>query len=531
MTPSHNHNSNAQTPTGPTSRLVGILAEFSSPDKLVHACEQARHAGIRRMDAYSPFPVHGIDPAIGIRRTRLPFLVLAVGLSGLFLAVGLQYTVNATDSIGPFPGYPFLISGKPLFSLPANIPVTFEVIVLSSAFAALFGSLALNGLPRFANPLHRIPRFKKATNNGFFLMVEAEDPNYNPRQIRNQLEQWGADALEEVHLDLTDHKLPAFVKMLFILMLALCTLPPALIYRARGDSHSLPRLHFNPDMDWQYKSQAQQVAPNIGASEDKPEWLFADQRAMRGEVAGTVIRGRLKDDAAYFTGVASGAEGHAELAEIQQYVSTSVNQDAATAPPEPNWLATFPARFAVTPETIARGKQRFDIYCAVCHGTTGSGDGMVNQRAMALNALQRANWTSAKSLHDHTVVDQPVGRLFDTITNGRGTMGPYKSQISVEDRWAIVLYIKALQDAMTDAVAQDDDGNWVPVRTTAPAPTAPAPTDTEPSAPESPAAAGGDASTPTGATVDQAVPAVANQSSAAGGEAADTASENSGRTN
>lgn len=465
MTQSHNHNSpEAPTATGPTSRLVGILAEFSSPDKLLQACEQARQAGIRRMDAYSPFPVHGIDPAMGIRRTRLPFLVLAVGLSGLFIALGLQYTVNATDSIGPFPGYPFLISGKPLFSLPANIPVTFEVIVLSSAFAALFGSLALNGLPRFANPLHRIPRFRKATNNGFFLLVEAEDPNYNPRQIRNQLEQWGAEALEEVHLDLTDHKLPAFVKMVFVLLLALCTLPPALIYRARGDSHSLPRLHFNPDMDWQYKSKAQQVAPNIGASEE-PQWVFTDQRAMRGEVAGTVIRGQLRDDVAFFTGVVASPDAAVQAGASLQYVSTSTSQEA---PQEPNWIGSFPERFEVTQAAIERGKQRFDIYCAVCHGTTGVGDGMVNQRAMNLNALQLASWTSAKSLHDHTVVNQPVGRIFDTISNGRGTMGPYKSQISVQDRWAIVLYVKALQDAMIDALAQNDDGNWVPVRTTAP---------------------------------------------------------------
>lgn len=468
MAQSHHHGS-AETPTpaGPTSRLVGILAEFSSPDKLVHACDQARQAGIRRMDAYSPFPVHGIDPAIGIRRTRLPFLVLAVGLTGLVVGLGLQYTVNATDAVGPFPGYPFLISGKPLFSLPANIPVTFEVIVLSSAFASLLGSLALNGLPRFANPLHRIPRFKKATNNGFFLMVEAEDPNYNPRQIRNQLEQWGADALEEVHLDLTDQKLPAFVKMLFVLLLALCTLPPALIYRARGDSNSLPRLHFNPDMDWQFKSQAQQVAPNIGADDKTPEWVFADQRAMRGEVPGTVIRGQLRDGSAYFTGIAA-PDGTAGLSADHHYVSTKTEQDPAT-PAEPNWVTTFPERFTVSEESMARGKQRFDIYCAVCHGTTGAGDGLVNQRAMTLNALQRAAWTTAKSLHDHTVINQPVGRIFDTITNGRGTMGPYKSQIPVEDRWAIALYVKALQDSMSDAVIQDGDGNWVPARTVAPA--------------------------------------------------------------
>lgn len=483
MAQSHHHGSaETTTPTGPTSRLIGILAEFSSPDKLVHACDQARQAGIRRMDAYSPFPVHGIDPAIGIRRTRLPFLVLAVGLTGLFVGLGLQYSVNATDAVGPFPGYPFLISGKPLFSLPANIPVTFEVIVLSSAFASLLGSLALNGLPRFANPLHRIPRFKKATNNGFFLLVEAEDPNYNPRQIRNQLEQWGAEALEEVHLDLTDQKLPAFVKMIFVLLLALCTLPPALIYRARGDSHSLPRLHIVPDMDWQFKSQAQQVAPNIGDDDKHPEWVFADQREMRGEVPGTVIRGRLRDGSAYFTGIAAPTDT-AALPDDRHYVSTATDQDPAT-PAEPNWVTSFPEQFTVSEQTMDRGKQRFDIYCAVCHGTTGAGDGLVNQRAMTLNALQRASWTTAKNLHDHSVINQPVGRIFDTISNGRGTMGPYKSQIPVEDRWAIVLYVKALQDSMSDAVIQDGDGNWVPARTVAPAAVeAPAPTNDSTAAP------------------------------------------------
>jgi mono/diheme cytochrome c family protein len=459
---------------GPTSRLVGILAEFSSPDQLVHACDQARQAGLRRMDAYSPFPVHGIDPAIGITRTRLPFLVLAVGLSGLFIALGLQYAVNATDAIGPFPGYPFLISGKPLFSLPANIPVTFEVIVLSSAFATFLGSLALNGLPKFANPLHRIPRFKKATNNGFFLLVQAEDPNYNPRTIRNQLEQWGAESLEDVHLDLTDHKLPAFVKMVFVLLLALCTLPPALIYRARGDSHSLPRLHFNPDMDWQFKSQAQQVAPDIGVGSEGERPIFADLRAMRGHVPGTVIRGQLRDDAAFYSGVMADSVEIADRGVGEgRFVSTLKLPDPGVqdpeAPAEPEWVSVFPEKFVVSEAAMQRGKQRYDIYCAVCHGSTGEGNGMVNQRALSLNALQRASWINAKSLHDHTVVNQPIGRIFDTISNGRGGMGPYKSQIPAEDRWAIILYVKALQDAMVEAVSQDEEGNWVPVRTAPPA--------------------------------------------------------------
>jgi mono/diheme cytochrome c family protein len=480
MTQSTSHNSHSAPATGPTSRLVGILAEFSTPDQLVDACDQARQAGIRRMDAYSPFPVHGIDPAIGITRTRLPFLVLAVGLSGLFVAMGLQYAVNATDSIGPFPGYPFLISGKPLFSLPANIPVTFEVIVLSSAFATFLGSLALNGLPKFANPLHRIARFRKATNNGFFLMIEAEDPNYNPRTIRNQLEQWGAQSLEEVHLDLTDHKLPSFVRMVFVLLLAVCTLPPAILYRSLGETNTVPRLHFNPDMDWQYKSQAQQVAPDIAVGDEEERPMFRDLRAMRGEVPGTVIRGQLRDDRAFYTGISGPAAGLALNAGGASYVSIPNAQDEASA--EPDWLTQFPSneKFAVNAQTMQRGKQRFDIYCAVCHGTTGEGNGMVNQRALTLNALGRASWVNAKSLHDYTVVDQPVGRIYDTITNGRGSMGPYRSQITPEDRWAIVLYVKALQDSLADAVAEDEEGNWVPVRTTPPAPV----TEAEPAATE-----------------------------------------------
>ena len=93
-----------------------------------------------------------------------------------------------------------------------------------------------------------------------------------------------------------------------------------------------------------------------------------------------------------------------------------------------------------------RGKQRFEIYCSACHGYSGNGDGLVNQRAMSLNASGKAAWTAAKSLHDPEVKKNATGRIYDTITNGRGTMGPYRSQIPLEDRWAIVMYVKSLQE-------------------------------------------------------------------------------------
>ena len=98
----------------------------------------------------------------------------------------------------------------------------------------------------------------------------------------------------------------------------------------------------------------------------------------------------------------------------------------------------------------------FNIYCSVCHGYSGEGNGLVSQRASALSLNGKAAWTEAKSLHDPEVVKQPVGRLFDTITNGRSTMGPYASRIQPEDRWAIVLYIKALHETHRDVLTQSN---------------------------------------------------------------------------
>jgi hypothetical protein len=145
--------------------LAGVLGEFESPDDLLEACDHARQDGIRKMDAYTPFPVHGIEQAMGIPRTKLPFIVLAVGLTACGLGLGLQWFTLATENWGPWSGYQFKISGKPFFSLPAFIPITFESIVLLSAFASFFGMLALNRLPRLANPLHRITRFWRATHD------------------------------------------------------------------------------------------------------------------------------------------------------------------------------------------------------------------------------------------------------------------------------------------------------------------------------------------------------------------------------
>jgi len=201
------------------SKLVGLLAQFDDPDSLVAACDQARQAGYTKTDAYSPFPVHGrIDPALGIKRSILPFIVLAIALGAVVIGLGMQwYTNSDSGTISPaFPGYPFKISGKPEFSLPANIPVTFEVIVLSSAF---------------------------------------EDEKFDRSSTEADLNGWGAVAIEECRQDLTDNVLPSWFRLVALLGALLLLIPPVVIFRSMGMTNRAPRLHFMPDMDWQEKSK------------------------------------------------------------------------------------------------------------------------------------------------------------------------------------------------------------------------------------------------------------------------------------
>lgn len=173
------------------SQLHGLLAEFDSPEALLKAAEKVRDAGFTRWDAHTPFPVHGLDAAMGIKPTVLPWLVLGGGVAGLGAAVLLQWWTNAVN-------YPYLISGKPYFSLPANIPIIFEVTVLLSAIVTFFGVMALNGLPKLYNPLFKSTRFARVTDDRFFIEIEAVDPKFNRQLTESLLTSLGAVSVETV---------------------------------------------------------------------------------------------------------------------------------------------------------------------------------------------------------------------------------------------------------------------------------------------------------------------------------------------
>ncbi len=170
---------NASRKDGPA--LWGVIAEFASPQDLVRAAARVRDAGYTRWDAHTPFPVHGLDGAMGLRPTRLPYLVLAAGIVGCTGGSLMQYWMNAVD-------YPLIISGKPFNSLPANVPVTFELTVLFAALAAFLGMLIGNALPRFRHPLLRNAQFRRATTDAFFLAIEAADPRFDLANVSRLLE-------------------------------------------------------------------------------------------------------------------------------------------------------------------------------------------------------------------------------------------------------------------------------------------------------------------------------------------------------
>lgn len=174
-----------------TPRLIALMAEFRDVDSVMNAARRVRDAGYTVWDVHTPFPIHGIDKAMGLRPTILPWLVLGGGLTGMVAGLGLTIWTMGYD-------YPFLISGKPYNSLPAWIPVVFELTILFSALTAVFGMLGLNKLPMLYNPLLCNERFRRVTDDRFFVLIDCNDPKFDENATRELLESLEPVAIERV---------------------------------------------------------------------------------------------------------------------------------------------------------------------------------------------------------------------------------------------------------------------------------------------------------------------------------------------
>ncbi len=388
-------NAEAESESG---ELYGLLAEFRSPGELIAAAEKIRDAGYTEWDCYSPFPVHGLDPAMGIQRTILPVIVFIVGLCGLGGGLFLQWWMNSYD-------WPWIVSGKPFFSLPANIPITFETTILLSVFASFFGMWGLNKLPQHWHPFFQKERFRKASDDGFLIGIQASDKVFQRGKTQALLEEAGALAVETCYLESTPETraLPRPIVGFIIVSMVVALVPFALIAKGRATKTDTPRYHVFSDMDFQPKGKAQ-----------TPSDIFADGRTARTPVAGTVARGHLRADDHFFRGIQNG-----------------------------QWATALPPDFEVSVSAVENGRKQYGIFCQPCHGASGKGNGMIHQRT--LSNVPVRGWVQPTNLHQENIVRQPHGQLFNTISNGIRSMPGYSAQMSETDRWAVVLYLRALQ--------------------------------------------------------------------------------------
>lgn len=170
----------------------GVLAEFANTSELIKAAAKVRDAGYRKYDVYSPFPIHGMDEAMGLKPSKLGWIVMAHAVLGLVGAVAFMIWTSSVD-------YPLNISGKPYINAPAFVPVAFEVTILLSAFGAVFGMFFLNNMPKHHNPLFNSDRFLRVTDDKFFICIESDDVLFETDKTTGFLKEIGATYTETVH--------------------------------------------------------------------------------------------------------------------------------------------------------------------------------------------------------------------------------------------------------------------------------------------------------------------------------------------
>ena len=173
------------------AKSYGVIAEFENTSSVLHAAEKVRDAGFRKWDVFAPFPIHGMDRAMGIKNSKVGWFSFLGGVTGYTTGMLMIWFLNAID-------YPILIGGKPMFSPHSAFPPSYELTILFTAFGSIIGMLLLNRLPRLHHPLLKHRRFALASHDRFFLVIETSDPKYSPAETRKLLEHAGSKNIELV---------------------------------------------------------------------------------------------------------------------------------------------------------------------------------------------------------------------------------------------------------------------------------------------------------------------------------------------
>lgn len=360
-------------------RPVGAVAVYAAPDDLVAAITEARRRGFTRIDAVSPYPLHGIDALLGKGPSRLGYVALGAGLLAVAAAKTMQWWMSAVD-------YPLNVGGKPLFSWPAFVPVTFELMVLVTAITTVITMVAvLNRLPTYRSALLGSRSMARLTCDRYGLVVDARDPLFAPDTIERELAAGNRLGVELLYRPAAPQSPPVFSPAFAALLVLLAIGASAATYAVFRHGGGLPLFDF---MKTQARLTPQRLSPE-----------FANGLGMQIPADGAVAQGQPL---------------------------------AATLTPEQS--AALPSPVPLDAASVARGRSRFSIYCRPCHGVRARGDGTLT-----------AAYPKAPSLHSLRVREWSDGRVFHVITNGQNVMPSYASQMSAADRWHTVHFLRALQ--------------------------------------------------------------------------------------
>jgi len=375
--------------------LFAVSALFDTPDDIIKAAKTLSSSGFRKYDIHTPYPVHGMDDSMKLKPSKLGFFTFFFGSLGTLTAIAMIFYMAGFD-------YKNIIGGKPFFSLPPSIPVTFELtILLAGAFTVFLVLILFNKLPLNNNPLLDTEYMKRVSSDKFGAIVEADDELFNKDEIIRLFKSLGSSEVNLIykfkHNELTTER-PIFDFKFITLLFLLALITAAVTY------FSLNKLIYLPPFNWM--SEQFKVKPQTQST------FFEDGYSMRNPIEGSIPRNELPYE---YRGLPDS---------LVKYMSNPL---------------------PVSKEVFEKGKTMYDIYCSPCHGYYGKGDSRLN-----------GQFPNPPSLHTDRARLMKDAAIYHIITTGQNIMPAYDKQIPQLNRWAIVHYIRALQRSQN---ANDGDMN------------------------------------------------------------------------
>ncbi len=365
-------------------RLYGITALFDNPEKVLSASKAVADEGFKNFDTYTPYPIHGLDNAMKLKRSMIGAITLILGMTGVVSLVLFTWWTNSVD-------YPLIIGGKPHFAWPSYVPLMFEMGVLVGAVSTVIALLAIwLGLPRNSHPLHDTKFIRRVSDDSFGICIEAQDPKFDEKRTAEFLRTLGAGTVELAYYELHDLSLkqkvldPKFI----VAIIVVAVVSSGTVYFGLNKL-----LLIRP---WSSLNNQEKVLPETRSD------FYADGFAMRPPVEGTVARSQMP----------------------YEFINDPVSAGKYMKNP-----------LLPTPYVMQVGQRDFNTYCSPCHGYFADGDSRL-----------QGQFPNPPSFHTDSLRLAPDGLYYEVITNGfQGVMPSYARQIPRDERWEIIWYIRALQ--------------------------------------------------------------------------------------